>query len=712
MVATRRKSAISYKEPQSDDEMDVDVAPVDEKRKTSKKSATRATVRHDSDDDDIEFDSEEDAKPKRKKTKTTAGAVKGKKGKGKVTARSMMKDLFSTLPLDLIYEVFGHLHPLDLWHLARTNKMLRTHLMSKRSISVWKTAREAVNPPVPECPKDQSEPQWAVLLFTHNCTMCGTPRIQKADWNLRLRGCDYCFKNHIVYRKTAKKRYPDVKNLDDILDLLPWTNTGGWAHGRASSSKYYYSAAITRMIEIVDDYQLRVDAGVKGARADLDSFKGTKKLAAKEQFESGAALREWAAETAQLKSDAGAEAKTKRKEAMIAKLIDLGHDPRDVQKAANSWYTDQIFRVTTQLSEAVWKRVKSKAEELVDVEKQSRLEIEMKATRDARRNVAKIRFDDFKKSYDSSPDNLMPSHLVFKDFPLVKAAIQREDTEVSPTIFDGAFEGLAQVLDEWRRERRVHLAKRIIDARPGPKEDKPDPIVAEKEGILYLATSLFSTCDRRPRWFADLPRHFTGTTNHWGYENGTFTDLRCVSVPGDIVQSVADLVRLAGLDPETALSKDMDDLGARFWCKDCSINGAEYARTWRNSVLHYRQHLSRWRPFNRWEVISAEDRVTIATRETEACSYEKVDWNLVAMSLDGRAVTLVGGEYKIKTSQAGPSSTKSSTTPLPSDDNLTYKCRLCPENREFILGEVAKHTREAHGIINVGIPDLWLFSIQ
>ncbi|KAG8982850.1 hypothetical protein FRB90_006507, partial [Tulasnella sp. 427] len=517
MVATRRKSAISYKEPQSDDEMDVDVAPVDDRKKTSKKSAKRAAVRDD-DGDDVEFDSEEGPKPKRKKTKTTAGAVKGKKGKGKVTARSMMKDLFSTLPLDLIYEVFGHLHPLDLWQLARTNKMLRTHLMSKRSISVWKTAREAVNPPVPECPKDQSEPQWAVLLFTHNCTMCGTPRIQKIDWNLRLRGCEQCFKAHIAYRKTAKKRYPDVEKLDDILDLLPWTNTGGWAHGHASSGKFYYDSAITKMVEIVDDYQLRVDAGVKGARADLDSFMETKKLEAKEQFESGTALRNWAADTAQLKSDADAEAKTKRKEAMIAKLIDLGHDPRDVQKAANSWYTDQIFRVTTQLSEAVWKRVKSKAEELVDAEKQSRLEIEMKAIRDARRDAAKIRFDEFKKTYDSSPDNLMPSRSVFKDFPLVKAAIQREDTEVSPTIFDEAFDGLAQVLDEWRREWRVHLAKRIIDARPDSEEDKPDPIMAEKDGILYLATSLFSTCDRRPYWFTDLGRHFAGSINHWGYD--------------------------------------------------------------------------------------------------------------------------------------------------------------------------------------------------
>ncbi|KAG8981610.1 hypothetical protein FRB90_007132 [Tulasnella sp. 427] len=153
----------------------------------------------------------------------------------------------------------------------------------------------------------------------------------------------------------------------------------------------------------------------------------------------------------------------------------------------------------------------------------------------------------------------------------------------------------------------------------------------------------------------------------------------------------------------------MDDLDARFWCKDCSIGGAEYARTWRNSVLHFQQHSSRWRPFHSWESVSAEDRATIATRETTACTFEKVDWNIVAMSLDGRAATLVGGEYKIKTlpvpkplqALAGPSSTKSSTTPVPANDGRKYKCRLCPGNREFILGGLAMHSRDKHGIMNV-----------
>src|SRR3712207_6719360 len=37
---------------------------------------------------------------------------------------------------------------------------------------------------------------------------------------------------------------------------------GGWAHGHSSGSRFYFTGAIEQMSEILDDYQLRVDAGV------------------------------------------------------------------------------------------------------------------------------------------------------------------------------------------------------------------------------------------------------------------------------------------------------------------------------------------------------------------------------------------------------------------------------------------------------------------
>ncbi|KZT09619.1 uncharacterized protein LAESUDRAFT_646055 [Laetiporus sulphureus 93-53] len=77
-------------------------------------------------------------------------------------------DKLPEMPLDILLEIFSHLRPLDLLHLARTTKALRTMLMSRSSISLWKGARELVGR-LPDCPSDLSEPQYANLLFDQHC---------------------------------------------------------------------------------------------------------------------------------------------------------------------------------------------------------------------------------------------------------------------------------------------------------------------------------------------------------------------------------------------------------------------------------------------------------------------------------------------------------------------------------------------------------------
>ena len=40
-------------------------------------------------------------------------------------------DGIANLPLDILFEIFGHLNPVDLLHLARVNKYLRATLLRK-----------------------------------------------------------------------------------------------------------------------------------------------------------------------------------------------------------------------------------------------------------------------------------------------------------------------------------------------------------------------------------------------------------------------------------------------------------------------------------------------------------------------------------------------------------------------------------------------------
>ncbi|KAG8964441.1 hypothetical protein FRC05_003815 [Tulasnella sp. 425] len=211
-------------------------------------------------------DHEYTPKPKRKRAKTARSArVSGK------STNHLKEDRFTSLPLDVVYEILAFLAPLDLLNLARTNKALRNHLMSKRSRGAWKAARAATEPPVSICPKAMSEPQLAVLLFTKDCTVCGKPLkgSQRTWWILHLRACSPCFRSKVILGRAAVQDY-EYLNLDDfntVLELLP---------GEPKD--------VGHMSEVVEHHQLRLEARVEGSVADFEQVIETTKPEVIEQY--------------------------------------------------------------------------------------------------------------------------------------------------------------------------------------------------------------------------------------------------------------------------------------------------------------------------------------------------------------------------------------------------------------------------------------------
>ena len=57
--------------------------------------------------------------------------------------------------------------------LARNTKALRSILMSRSSISTWKSTIQNVGLPV--CPSDLNEPQYAELAFGKTCNVSFIP---------------------------------------------------------------------------------------------------------------------------------------------------------------------------------------------------------------------------------------------------------------------------------------------------------------------------------------------------------------------------------------------------------------------------------------------------------------------------------------------------------------------------------------------------------
>ena len=68
----------------------------------------------------------------------------------------------------ILHKIFSHLLPLDILHLTRTTKVLRSTLLHRSAISVWKASLSNV-PNLPPCPEDLSLPFYISLLFDSHC---------------------------------------------------------------------------------------------------------------------------------------------------------------------------------------------------------------------------------------------------------------------------------------------------------------------------------------------------------------------------------------------------------------------------------------------------------------------------------------------------------------------------------------------------------------
>ncbi|KAH0585238.1 hypothetical protein H2248_008482 [Termitomyces sp. 'cryptogamus'] len=111
------------------------------------------------------------------------------------------------MPLELLFEVFEHLHPTDLLNLSRTTKTLRSILMKRSARSVWRSAIANV-PGLPACPMDLDEPQYANLAFDDCCHFCSAPGIQDIFWNCRVRCCKNCIEANFVSDYDLNKLIP------------------------------------------------------------------------------------------------------------------------------------------------------------------------------------------------------------------------------------------------------------------------------------------------------------------------------------------------------------------------------------------------------------------------------------------------------------------------------------------------------------------------
>ncbi|PPQ95754.1 hypothetical protein CVT26_015880 [Gymnopilus dilepis] len=129
--------------------------------------------------------------------------------------------MMTKLPVDVLYEVFSHLHPMDVLSLSRTTKSLRSILLARHARGVWRSSLATVRA-LPPCPPDLTEAQYASLAFDNWCQSCLAANVEKILWECRVRYCKACIKKFFIQEDELDLWIPEevfIEKPDTVFPL-------------------------------------------------------------------------------------------------------------------------------------------------------------------------------------------------------------------------------------------------------------------------------------------------------------------------------------------------------------------------------------------------------------------------------------------------------------------------------------------------------------
>ncbi|KAH9486457.1 hypothetical protein JR316_0000522 [Psilocybe cubensis] len=499
------------------------------------------------------------------------------------------------MPLDILFEIFGHLHPYDLLKLSRMSKDFRRLLLSKSSVSVWKDSLANV-PGLPESFPGMTEVEWANLAFSPHCHVCLAPNIRAVEWRFKIRICSKCAKDH--FREFSRMPMLDRTFRTLLGDVIP---TRRAKRGHAVCLASDFDAVMSEYKEIQDD-ESRTQY-IRGKNATLDKFL---KHAQRCEHWEGTQSRDRCEELEQLRKE--------RLAAIERKLIELGWE-QDVRgiKYPDSLARHKLVHRPQLLTERIWTNIKPGIIEFMEEMKEKRLRREIESIHAARRKISLDAVRTFKKS--KMKDNiLIPTSLeLWRYQPIEEIINAPRDKNITVSSFDEVMLDFPKFVNEWRQsiaQRVTSIIKNIqgevredfcyddFSEQTSNKTNKLFPNANLSEDQLLAKMSLASTvfrcnrCNRPNSWDDcawDLDDNWVTLSNplfyphvlghHCLYDDD---DIYIYDQPrGQLWSSTSlaydalsskhaeKLVESIGGDPAVTTTDDMDGLNLRFLCRLC-----------------------------------------------------------------------------------------------------------------------------------------------
>ncbi|KAF9015814.1 hypothetical protein BDZ89DRAFT_1023159 [Hymenopellis radicata] len=465
--------------------------------------------------------------------------------------RGILKQVTET-PLDVLLEIFSYLEPLDLLRMSRTTKALRGLLVSKSSSFVWERARLGMEglPPMIE---GFTEPQYANLLFDTHCHNCLKSPTKDVQWRIRMRLCKQCLEKSKIMLTEGElcKAFGQYSILSELLSITPCSIPQGRYHRDSYGM-------------LLEEYRtLRIQ---RGTPADFAAWIFKKKQEYKALVQSCVEYNTWLTLRTEARTRELASIRHQRFECIIARLEAEGwEDELKLDSTRSGLRKQPLVNQSKELTDKTWEIVRRGVAEFMSQRRAEVLEEKKKQVIRQRicllEELADSRLSESPESPPNPPGSAVclyqPFFDIINDTPIEK--------DVTAKLKKALNLSLPDICEDWRQDQEERLKK--ILRKQGRNDD-----VSLAVNAFTCAQCSYSPPILHYPYFASHRCFYsrasfglkTGevSTEVWSAENVKALDLvdyrKCVKV-----------IRMCGLDPDTATAEYMDAADVFFRCEKC-----------------------------------------------------------------------------------------------------------------------------------------------
>ncbi|KAF8597247.1 hypothetical protein BDV93DRAFT_527545 [Ceratobasidium sp. AG-I] len=315
-------------------------------------------------------DSDGEPVPKARKPKRARSSVAKPKAPRKKYVRGKQGGLegIMKMPLEIFTEIASYIAPGDLIALIQCSKFFRTMLLRRSAILIWQRAAENV-PGLPPCPTGMYEPQYAALMFSRHCTLCGATATAKPDPHLQVKLCPTCRETKLVAANNqtylVSRSYAFKLKCDGLNDAF-------YGH----SLKHDLEEVRQKSEELFKNQDAYCKWAVERGKALIQRSK------------EATVLEEYIVLSSKSREQELANAKRERRDMVRERLVALGWTDADQRilynaKAAKSWST--LVDIPKPLTDRTWTNLLAKLTPLLEENRVYRLAREKKQRRIDRR---------------------------------------------------------------------------------------------------------------------------------------------------------------------------------------------------------------------------------------------------------------------------------------------------------------------------------------